>query len=134
MRVDFPKTIIYGQSFSVCADIYIFLRGELGTNFTEPVHAPDVPSFRLVDMFTSVTDSWHKTEIIQLFKKRSSLRIVIATIAFGMGVDCADVRQILHVGLPDDTSSYIQETGRAGMQRWTFVVSHATSSSHSPPC
>ena len=31
-----------------------------------------------------------------------------------MGVDCADVRQIVHVGLPDDTESCIQETGRAG--------------------
>ncbi len=63
VRVAFPKTIIYGQSFS------IFLRRELGTNFTEPVYAPDVPSFRMVDMFTSVTDAGHKTEIIQLFKK-----------------------------------------------------------------
>ena len=34
--------------------------------------------------------------------------------AFGMGVDCADVRQIVHVGMPDDTESYVQETVRAG--------------------
>ena len=43
-----------------------------------------------------------------------NLRIVVATVAFGMGIDCKDVRQIVHVGLPDDVSSYIQETGRAG--------------------
>ena len=43
-----------------------------------------------------------------------AIRIVISTIAFGMGVDCADVRQIVYVGMPDDTESYIQETGRAG--------------------
>ena len=34
--------------------------------------------------------------------------------AFGMGVDCPNIRQIIHVGLPDDISSYVQETGRAG--------------------
>ena len=34
--------------------------------------------------------------------------------AFGMGVDCPNIRQIIHVGLPDDMSSYVQETGRAG--------------------
>ena len=29
-------------------------------------------------------------------------------------VDCADVRQVIHVGAPDDVESYIQETGRGG--------------------
>ena len=36
------------------------------------------------------------------------------TIAFGMGVDCPNVRLLVHYGPPDDTESYIQETGPAG--------------------
>ena len=31
-----------------------------------------------------------------------------------MGIDCADIRQIVHLGPPDDVEGYIQETGRTG--------------------
>ncbi len=53
--------------------------------------------------------------IIVNFKSSSApLRIVIATIAFGLGVDCCDVRRIIHVGPPEDVESYIQHIGRCG--------------------
>ena len=41
--------------------------------------------------------------------------IVCAIVAFGMGVDCQDIRTIIHLGPPDDLESYIQETGRDGL-------------------
>ena len=44
----------------------------------------------------------------------STLRLVIATTAFGMGVDCKDIRRVTHWGYPSDKEQYIQETGRAG--------------------
>ena len=113
-RAKMPRMIIYGKSFGMCADIYLFFRAKLGDSITEPLHAPNLARFRMVDVFTSVTDQHQKDGIINAFTRDSQLRVVIATVAFGMGIDCPDVRQIVHIGVPDDIESYIQETGRAG--------------------
>jgi DNA topoisomerase-3 len=42
------------------------------------------------------------------------LQVVVATVAFGMGVDKADIRTVLHLALPGSVESYYQEIGRAG--------------------
>jgi len=55
-----------------------------------------------------------KREEIQTWFKGTDRGIVVSTVAFGMGVDKADIRFVVHFNLPRSLEGYCQEIGRAG--------------------
>ena len=89
--------IIYCISRKKVEDMAEWLQGK-GINAL-PYHAGLTPSVR--------SENQHR------FLREDSI-IIVATIAFGMGIDKPDVRYVAHMNIPKSIESYYQETGRAG--------------------
>ena len=122
-RTSMERVIIFCRSYDDCSHIYLFLKSRLGKEMTEPIGAPKLVRFALCNMFSACTHPDMKDEVLKSFcNPNGILRIVVATIAFGMGLDCPNVSRIIHWGPPSDVGSYLQETGRAGRDGKKAVV------------
>ncbi len=111
------RTIIFCRNFKDCFDVYQSFKSYLGPQMYYPVTAPRLSRFSMVNMFTSATEEGVKSNIIQsLTNPQGCCRIVVGTIAFGMGLDAPkfNVRNVIYWGPPSDIESYVQESGRAG--------------------
>lgn len=73
----------------------------------------DKIDFEKVEYITGNLNKENK-EIIQRRFKNGKIKVIIATKAFGMGIDVPDVREVIHFKLPNNLIDYTQEIGRAG--------------------
>ena len=114
-RTKSGRVIIFCKRYKDVTAIYRYFKRALGREFIEPIGAPDWSEYRLVEMFTKATNPSVKNTMVRQFTQVDTvLRVVVATIAFGMGIDAPDVRQVVHWGISDDSEMYVQESGRVG--------------------
>jgi ATP-dependent DNA helicase RecQ len=114
-RTKMERTVIFCRRPIDCALLWVEFNKFLENDLTEPPGYPDsIPELRLVDCYTGCTEDHVRATILKQFSKDSCLRLVIATIAFGIGIDCPEIRQVIHFGIPQNVETYAQQTGRAG--------------------
>ena len=101
-------------------------KNALAVDFTEPPGSPDLSMFRVVDMYMSCTEEVVNEEIIKAFTHNTSLPIVAATVSLGMGVHCFGVREVIHLGLPDDAD----RAGRDGSPALALLLLKPRSNRH----
>ena len=105
-----PRMIVYCHTHDMCSDLFMYFKSSLGNNFTEPPNSVELNKPGLVNKFLGCTPPDVKEELVQLFTAASTplrLILIFATSAFGMGVNCCDLKQNIHIGVPEDTESYI---------------------------
>ena len=103
------RVLAFCRTHDAVARLYLFMKDRMEEESTEP---PDLPKYRLLDMYSSCTHSQVKPLIVDEFTwENSSLQVLVATIAFGMGLNCCNVQKVVHWGPSNDIESYIQGIG-----------------------
>ena len=110
--IETKRTLIYCQTRRQCGVLYRMFELTLKDKF---YHGIQKPHNRLIEMYHAGTPESVKGHVINDFGNvKGHIRILISTIAFGMGVNCKSVRQVIHFGPSKSLQSYVQESGRAG--------------------
>ena len=107
------RTIIYCQTIQQCSHIYAMLKSMIGNT----IYAKNLGDNRnvLLEMLHSCSPLSNKEEVLKTFQDpKGVIRILVATIAFGMGVDCRAVNRTIHFGPSKNLEAFVQESGRAG--------------------
>ena len=72
--------------------------------------------YQRIEVVHGKTSNSQRKEVLEKLKSRGvqGVDIVIATSAFGLGIDCDEVRSVVHACIPETVDRYYQEVGRAG--------------------
>ncbi|XP_031625026.1 Werner syndrome ATP-dependent helicase-like [Contarinia nasturtii] len=113
--------IVYEKSRNVWSDIGPWVSLNNGSMIIYVLKRDEtVEIAKILRMYGVNCQSFHagmeiriRKELVKLFLN-GTLRVIVATTAFGMGIDRKDIRTVIHYGASKNLESYYQEVGRAG--------------------
>lgn len=108
-REETPRTLIFFASHADLVEAYSYITHHVGQEVGDPKP--------MVSMYHSVTAEEIKSALIKDMKDFNGYtRLILCTSSLSMGVDMADVKYVIHYGVPCTTDDFLQETGRAGRE------------------
>lgn len=113
-RLEYELTIVFGN-LEIVSSCFAYFSRNMGEEQYEPIGTQPVGRNRLFSQFHAQYPANEKERIIDdLITGRSKLRVIFATVAFGIGLDLKHIRHVIHIGVPYTIEEYFQEAGRGG--------------------
>jgi hypothetical protein len=99
------KTIIYCETIELCTRVALYLFS---------LCAPGQNRLERIRVYTALCPQTEKEDTLRRLAEDVCCMIVIATIAFGMGINCKTVLDVISLGVPATLDDWYQKNGRAG--------------------
>ena len=113
-KLNMPLTLIYGNLETI-SDCFLYFAKEMGKEQYFPTSAEPLARNRLFSQYHAQYPEHERKRIVdELVNGTSNHRVLFVTVAFGIGIDCNNIRRIVHIGVPYTMEEYCQEVGRAG--------------------
>ena len=113
------KVILYCKTIDLCLRVALY-----GWSLHPVIRALDN-----VRLWTSLTSQEYNACMLSLFEDNADTSVIVATIAFGMGMNIRNVTDSVNLGLPDTLATLHQQNGRASRnfsieaRGWTYIES-----------
>ena len=113
-KLNMPLTLIYGN-VEIISDCFLYFAKEMGEEQYFPSSAEPLAKNRLFSQYHAQHPEHERKRIVdELVNGTSNHRVLFVTVAFGIGIDCNNIRRIVHIGVPYTMEEYCQEVGRSG--------------------
>ena len=107
--------IVFYSNLDICGECYCIFDRLFGDNQYTHLGSEHLAKNRLFAQFHANYPEKEKNYILDdLIKGPGNIQVLFVTVAFGIGIDCPNIHEVVHIGEPNTMEEFFQESGRAG--------------------